>query len=354
MMRATFLLCGFVCATSLVTPACTPGQPEVGSQTNWLRPCDTSAACGDLECLCGSCTVRCTENTDCAELGSSSCIVATEDGARAVCDGQTPNHGLCLPRCENTPCEAGLRCIAGVCVPALTPPALVSIDPDVKHQTLLGFGASLAYDENAVATHPERDALLDAMFAQSGFSMIRIRNQFEGIHEDELAVTRQLISEAEARLGRRPTLFLTSGSPPAALKANGHRYCDNADPNCTLVRGTDGGFDYAGFAEFWRASLETYEGAGLTPDYVSIQNHPQWVPPESGLEACRFLPEEGTAQVTLSDGSTVEVECPGYVEALTAVMSATASGTTTNSELYQYVSLLNAKLIACSTIKSLE
>ena len=85
-----------------------------------------------------------------------------------------------------------------------------------------------------------------------------------------------------------------------------------------------GGFDYAGFADYWRASLEAYANAGIVPDYVSIQNNPNWVPPaEAPNEACRFLPEEGTTTVTV-DGAPIDVAYPGYREALAAVRAAIA------------------------------
>jgi hypothetical protein len=111
---------------------------------------------------------------------------------------------------------------------------------------------------------------------------------------------------------------MSSGSPPAALKANGDPYCTNADPNCTLTRDAGGGFDYAGFAEYWRTTLEAYETAGIHPDYVSIQNNTDWIPGDAaGAEACRFLPQEGTASVTPPEG-----EFPGFDQALAAVRSA--------------------------------
>ncbi len=315
------------CATLVVATSCSPGAPQTGSQTNWLSHCETSADCGDLECLCGTCTARCSEDAACASTpGASSCVAKSEAGAAAACDGEAPSFGLCLPRCEDGACASGSKCVAEVCVPALAPTAHVSLDPTVKHQTLIGFGASLGYTEEAIASHPAKAELFDAMFVESGFDVLRIRNRFEGDNAADLSITSEIVAEAEGRLGRKPQLFLTSGSPPAALKQNGDRYCGNADTTCTLVRDTNGGFDYAGFAEYWRASLEAYEAAGLHPDFVSIQNNVDWLPPdETSFEACRFLPEEATVPVQQPDGSTVDAEFPGYADALAAVQSATSS-----------------------------
>ncbi len=310
----------------VAAPSCSPGAPQTGSQTNWLSHCETSADCGELECVCGTCTTTCSEDADCASTpGSSSCVAKSETGAAAACDGEAPSFGLCLPRCDEGACESGAKCVADVCVPALEANAHVSIDPSVTHQTLIGFGASLSYDEDLIASHPARTQLLDAMFGESGFDVLRLRNGYEGADTLDLSTTSEIITEAETRLGRKPQLFLTSGSPPAAMKQNGDRYCSNADVSCTLVRDANDAFDYVGFAEYWRASLEAYEAAGLHPDYVSIQNNVDWLPPdETPFEACRFLPEEGTAAVEQPDGSTVDAEFPGYAEALAAVENRTS------------------------------
>jgi glucuronoarabinoxylan endo-1,4-beta-xylanase len=117
---------------------------------------------------------------------------------------------------------------------------------------------------------------------------------------------------------------MTSGSPPAALKANADRFCGGNPETCTLRSVPGGSFDYEGFAAYWRASLEAYARGGILPDYVSIQNNPNWLPPaDNPNEACHFLPEEGTQLVTV-DGAEVEFAYPGYREALSAVQSAVA------------------------------
>jgi len=163
------------------------------------------------------------------------------------------------------------------------------------------------------------------MFGSSGFDVLRIRNRYEG-DPSALSVVTDIVTEIESLVGDRPALFLHQGSPPAALKANADRYCVNTDPDCTLSRDDAGNFDYAGFAEYWRASLQAHEDADLHPDYVSIQNHPDWAPNnEDGVEACRFLPFEGTTYLTAEDGTSVAAELPGYRQALTFVQSAASS-----------------------------
>lgn len=313
----------FVAPLVVALSGCQTSGPLVSSQTNWLRACDSADDCGDLSCICGACTASCDGENDCEASGLESCVLASEAGAAAVCGGKTPTVGMCLPRCDEEACPSGMTCVAGVCAAGHDATESVSVDTSVRHQTLIGFGASLGYSEDYVVGHAEKESLFDAMFSESGFEVLRLGNRFVGGDAAPLDATAEIVAAAEQRLGRAPVLFLTSGSPPAALKANGDRYCNNSNPLCTLTRDAGGGFDYAGFAEYWRSSLEAYAGAGIVPDFVSIQNNAGWVPPgDVGAEACRFLGAEGTASVTLPDNSTVDAEFPGYSEALSAVLSA--------------------------------
>jgi glucuronoarabinoxylan endo-1,4-beta-xylanase len=307
--------------------ACGPSNPssgpKTGGQTNWLVACDSSGECGGFECLCGVCSAPCENDAACAELPGAACVGATDEGSIALCGGQVPPSGLCLPRCAQS-CAEGTSCVAGVCAPAGEPAVRVTIDADTRHQTLVGFGASAAYVEDAIVAHPDKAALYDLVFAKSGFDVLRLRNRYTGAGAAELRAPREIVAAASERLGRTPLLFMTSGTPPAALKANGSRTCAGDPQTCTLASRRGAGFDYAGFADYWRASLEAYATMGIAPDYISIQNNPNWVPPAgSPNEACLFLPEEGTMTVT-AGGTPVTVAYPGYREALSAVRAAVA------------------------------
>lgn len=310
-------------AVALLGCGPSPG-PQSGSQTNWLRSCESSDQCGGLSCVCGACTTSCETDIACGELSAASCVASSDPGSIALCGGQAPASGLCLPRCSDGSCAGGASCTAGVCMPAAQATARVTLDTTVRHQSLVGFGASLAYADGQIVAHPQKLALYDFLFAESGLDVLRLRNRYQDPDEAALLPAKEIVDAASERLGRTPFLFMTSGTPPAALKANGSRICAGDEATCTLVSLPGGGFDYAGFASFWRSALEAYANAGLTPDYISIQNNPNWVPPaETPRDACRFLPEEGTATVTV-DGAPLEVSYPGYFEALTEVKSAIA------------------------------
>jgi glucuronoarabinoxylan endo-1,4-beta-xylanase len=310
-------------AFALALAACGPSNaPQTGSQTNWLVACDSSADCGGLECWCGTCTAPCDGDAACAELGGASCVPADDAGSIALCGGQTAPSALCLDRCDADSCPAGSSCVAGVCAPSVAATVQVTIDRATRHQTLVGFGAALVFTDDDIVAHPQKVALYDLLFAESGLDVLRLHDRYEG-SSAALAAASEIVTAASERLGHAPVVLITSGSPPAALKANASRLCAGDLAACTLVK-LPGGFDYEGFASFWRASLEAYASVGVAPDYLSIQNNPNWVPPaETPQEACRFLPVEGMTTIEV-DGAPVDVEYPGYREALAAVRAAIA------------------------------
>jgi glucuronoarabinoxylan endo-1,4-beta-xylanase len=244
-----------------------------------------------------------------------------------------------------------MSCVAGVCSPTLEPTASVSVDDTQRFQSLVGIGAGIGYVLDEIVQHPRKAALFDSAFSDSGLTLLRLRNRYGQEGEEDLGSTSEIITAAAERLGQTPTIILNSASPPGSLKANGSNYCDGNPDTCTLITLADGTFDYAGLANHWRASLDAYALAGIEPDYISIQNNPDWVPDAgNGNEACRFLPTEGTATVT-TDSGDIEVRYPGYAEALDAVLSqlaglATVPGiaapeTTGFSEVADYLAALD-------------
>jgi glucuronoarabinoxylan endo-1,4-beta-xylanase len=308
---------------SLAT-ACGPDQgPQTGSQTSWVRACQIDAECGNLRCLCGACTRSCDADATCVGLPGAACVSAGDEGSIALCGGKSPpSPGLCLPRCGNDACAPGQMCVAGACGPLPAPTVRVLVDTSIRHQVLAGFGATLAYSENDVVGHPRKVALYQAMFPSLGLDVLRLRNRYGYIGDDNLASASEIVAAAAAELGRPPMVLLTSWSPPTTLKASGSLVCQGNADTCTLAKVPGGTFDYAGYAAYWRAALDAYANAGVVPDYVGIQNNPDFVPTAAAPgEACRFLPTEGTATVS-ANGSFVDVQYPGFDQALTAVVDA--------------------------------
>lgn len=307
----------------LVLSSCSPDpNPQTGSQTNWLRACQVDADCGSLNCQCGVCTSACDANSTCSNLPGSTCVKTSDRGVIALCDGNEASpDSLCLPSCSDATCADGFSCILGICNPDDESAAQITLDESTAYQTLSGIGANLAYVESSVIAHPEKDALYDAMFGQLGLDIVRFRNRFGYDLDNDLTSSTEVVDAAARSLGRSPAVILSSWSPPASLKANASTICQGDFDSCTLVRQQNGTFDYAAYANYWIGSLEAYASVGFTPDYVGIQNNPDFVPPSTTpAEACQFLPTEGTQTVSVN-GIESTWAFPGYAEALDAVLS---------------------------------
>lgn len=305
--------------------ACTSNTSDPSDkQTNWLRSCEIDGQCGaGMVCQCGACTRICTTQDVCQPLSDASCVPASDAGSIALCGGSKPSFtGVCLPSCVDSPCATGKQmCVAGVCVPLPAPDAHVALDVTSHHQALTGLGATVGYAEDAITSHPRKAALYTDMFAKLGIDVLRFRDRYGYPGNDDLTSVAEINREATASLGHKPTVLLGSWSPPGLLKANGTVLCQGNYDTCTLAQVAGGtGFDYASYATYWRGTLDAYAAQGVIPDYIGIQNNPDWIPSSVEMfEACRFLPKEGTATVTLN-GIETKVRYPGYDEALTAIL----------------------------------
>jgi glucuronoarabinoxylan endo-1,4-beta-xylanase len=78
----------------------------------------------------------------------------------------------------------------------------------------------------------------------------------------------------------------------------------------TLERIDGGAYNYPAFADWWVRSLAAFAAAGMPPDYISIQNEPDFQPqPPQAWEVCLFEPAETPNRA-------------GYGQALAAVRAA--------------------------------
>lgn len=176
--------------------------------------------------------------------------------------------------------------------------ATVSVDTTVHRQRLIGFGGALVYN-NLLSRSSNSKALYDTLFTGLGLSYLRIGNWFQDSTVDNGVWThrwtRQVIDDsivvAEARK-RLPALRLlqSSWTPPAFLKSgpqipskqhslswisgNAQFQANDSALNGGTLRKINGAYDYAGFAHWWKMSLERAEKYGFLPDVISIQNEP--------------------------------------------------------------------------------
>jgi glucuronoarabinoxylan endo-1,4-beta-xylanase len=87
-------------------------------------------------------------------------------------------------------------------------------------------------------------------------------------------------------------------------------------PAGTLVQ-KDGAYAYADYADWWVRSLAAYAGQGVVPDWVSIQNEPDFF--TKGWETCVW----GAKENDVVEG----IPAAGYGKALDAVHAAIAAST---------------------------
>ena len=305
---------------------CSPHAKEDGdSQTNWLEACvgDSSCTPGN-RCWCGVCTRICTSANTCTDAQQGSCVSAADPGLIVQCGGSVPPlPGLCMIRCEDASgCAKDQACVAGLCSPLPKTAVEVSVDLDTRHQDLVGFGASIAYGEAQITGHPQQALLYQAIFAELGLDVLRFRNRYQHTGDDDLKSAGDLVAAGSATSGRALSVFLSTWSPPPSLKANGALVCSGNVQTCTLTKTAAGAFDYAGLADYWSASLGAYAKVGLVPDYIGIQNNPNYIPSSAeSLEACKFLPTEGTVSVPVGL-TNVRVSYPGLAQAQSAMLDA--------------------------------
>jgi glucuronoarabinoxylan endo-1,4-beta-xylanase len=183
-----------------------------------------------------------------------------------------------------------------------TQPAAVYVSFDRRFQVLEGFGASVAwYLDRLTGDTPA--GLYEMLFPELGIEILRLRNRYDRTEQNDkkLDDEKEIVERATKALGHPPRIMMSSWSPPAALKASGKERClGNAD--CTLKK--NGTFVYQEFGDYWRKSLEHYASIGIVPEFISIQNEPDFVP--SDWEGCRFDPTESA-------------NYPGYDRALAVV-----------------------------------
>jgi glucuronoarabinoxylan endo-1,4-beta-xylanase len=197
-----------------------------------------------------------------------------------------------------------------------TPDVTVAVDPAVRHQTMVGFGASLAYYASFVADRQVvGDDLDQVLFSDLGMDVLRLGNWYQNQSETGTSESTPftdtaatiVVQRATAALGHAPRIIMSSWTPPAYLKSNAE-----TKNGGTLGQAAAGGYDYAGFARWWVGTLSAYAARGVAVDYVSIQNEPEL---STSYESCLFDAMEGGHA--------------GYPQALGAVAAAIAGSALT-------------------------
>ncbi len=189
-------------------------------------------------------------------------------------------------------------------------PEMLTIDAEETFQTLRGFGASLAYYEGWLNAHPTKSEVYQAIFGELSLDILRVRNAHE-YDPEMVGRVQEYMEEAEQVLGHPIALFSTSWGPPGRLKNTGDRKNGGTLRYTVGEHGVE--FDYAGFAAWWKSSLQEYIDHGFCPTYISIQNEPDW---SADYETCLLRPSE-----TVNGSDTIA----GYSRALQAVFDTLAT-----------------------------
>jgi glucuronoarabinoxylan endo-1,4-beta-xylanase len=198
----------------------------------------------------------------------------------------------------------------------------VVVDTTVPHQTLVGFGAATAYQ--AYLLSGRTDDIYRVLFVDSGLDILRLGNWYQNQpstnttptspFSDQVAV--QIVQKATAaRGGTPPKILMSSWSPPSYLKSNGMTrpgYGSGGTATAGTLMQTGGAYAYADFADWWVRSLQAYAAQGVVPDYISIQNEPDFY--TKGWETCLWGPTEGASM----EGITTA----GYGQAVDAAYDA--------------------------------
>ena len=229
--------------------------------------------------------------------------------AAACADKPAPPAATPAPAPAVQPAPAPAAAATPPPAPPPAPPfaAVVTLEAKRRHQALVGFGASIAwYQDKLVPNAP--DGAYQMLFPDLGLDILRLRNRFGRVVKNfdaNFGQDVEIYKKATAALGHPPKILLSSWTPPATLKASKAEDCKN-NPDCTLIK-ENGKFVYDKFGEYWRASLAAYRAAGISPDWISIQNEPSFIPPF--WEGCKFEPTETETY-------------PGYDRALAATYKA--------------------------------
>jgi O-glycosyl hydrolase len=183
----------------------------------------------------------------------------------------------------------------------------LNVQPTVRHQRMLGFGAALSWYSSWPTYGSRLNEIMDVMFNDLGMDILRLKNWYYPVGypnskapvgmaaQDDFNAAITYYNAAKAA-NPNIKILLSSWSPPQNLKSNSN-----------LVRGhlrsEDGRFMYDEFADYWNDVLDNL---GWLPDYLSFQNEPGYL---ADWESSEWRPTETET-------------LPGYAEASEAIWNA--------------------------------
>jgi glucuronoarabinoxylan endo-1,4-beta-xylanase len=174
------------------------------------------------------------------------------------------------------------------------PPQTTTIDTTRKYQTIEGLGGATCFWVGNLTGHPYKMEIYTNAFAGLNLSMLRLGDWWR--YDTRYSIStfdsaaNDVVANANRVLGHPVQVYMSSWAPPAFLKSNGQ-----TGNGGTLATNADGTLNYAGFAQYWYDSIQAYRSNGISPQWISIQNEPDWV---AGYDSCIFNPTEGIVNGT--------------------------------------------------------
>ncbi|RPI07135.1 MAG: T9SS C-terminal target domain-containing protein [Ignavibacteriae bacterium] len=152
------------------------------------------------------------------------------------------------------------------------------------HQTMVGFGAAIAWGGDQLASHPKKDEIYNLIINDLGLDILRLRNSFRYGKVEDSTYTPKNVAALRALSNDNLKILLTSWSPEAGLKSNYTR-----ENGGTIRQDKNGNYRYGSFAKYWTDAVTGYARFGVVADYISIQNEPNYV---ATWESCILDPTE--------------------------------------------------------------
>lgn len=181
----------------------------------------------------------------------------------------------------------------------------IVISPSEEYQTIVGIGGGMVYYQNWLTAHPNKNVLYDTLFNGLGLSALRMGNWAQEENAD-LSNDAEIFREGKRRRGNDMFVEMSSWSAPASLKSNNSINGTNGGATKATLKKENGKYVYDQFGAWWKSSLERYKTAGVTPDYISLQNEPDM---DATYEGMLLDPEES-------------IEIASYGKALESVYNA--------------------------------
>jgi arabinoxylan arabinofuranohydrolase len=174
--------------------------------------------------------------------------------------------------------------------PGTAPGPTATVNATNLFQTIEGFGGAICFYNGWVTAHPFKNEIYTNAFAGLNLSMLRLGNWFryQGTTNFDPDAP-EFVARANQILGRPVPVYMSSWAPPAFLKSNGQ-----VGNGGTLLF-TNGGFAYNEFAQYWYDALVAYRNVGVSPQWISIQNEPDF---EASYDSCVLRPSEGIVNGT--------------------------------------------------------